>query len=248
MRKGIKKILAVGLGCSIMLSATGCVTTDDTGGETGTVLTLETMQSWCDEAGTAFFEGFKYRDCDVMDDYIPNSQTASFDAAYTDFFDVQSRKVWLDGFYEDYLEGSQVISSTFISDGQVVSMEFAIITADYSAGNRNWLLLYDTTLYFGIDLENERADILNPEVVFDLYRDMSNDYTTHIAATVLGVTDDFDISNYYYDEELGVYIDRDPEEVARERAEEEAEAEESANVVVEVPEESIPEESVAEET
>ena len=159
-------------------------------------------------SGTAFLNGFKSRDVNEMSNYIASNLSSSFSDAYDEFFDVQARKVWLEDFYVRYLEGAQVISGTFLSDGSTVSMEYSVVVADYSTGNRNWLLLYNVTLYYGIDLENQRADILNPEVVFDLYRDMSNDYTTHVAATLLDVTDDFDISNYYYDEDLGVYIDR----------------------------------------
>lgn len=231
MHKFVKKGLAVALGCAVMLSVAGCVTTEEVD-EEGAALTLETLEGWCDYSGTAFLNAYRMRDVDAMDDYIANGMVDSFDDAYDQFFDVQSRKVWLEDFYVNYLEGAQVISGTFLSDGTTVSQEYSIVVADYSTGNRNWLLLYNVTLYFGVDVEEGVADILNPEVVFDLYRDMSNDYTSHVAATLLNVTDDFDISNYYYDEDLGVYIDRRELEVVdeSEETEETAEVDETSDV------------------
>lgn len=209
MDRLIKRIISCLCCFSLMLPLTSCFTTDETDEMSGeNTLTLETLQEWCDESGTSFLDAFKTRDVDTMIEYIPNEMVNSFDSSFEEFFNVQSRKVWLESFYVNYLEGSQVVSGTFISDGQTVSMEYSVVIADYSTGTRNWLLLYNVTLYYGIDIENEKADILNPEVVFDLYEDMSNDYTTHVAATLLDVTDDFDISNYYYDEDLGLYIDR----------------------------------------
>lgn len=208
MNRLMKKVLAITCCIAFALPITACFTTDEEVSDEGQVLTLETLQDWCDESGTAFLNAFKVRDKYAMDEYIGSNYAAGFDDAFDEFFEVQARKVWLEDFYVRYLEGAQVISGTFLSDGSTVSMEYSVVVADYSTGNRNWLLLYSVTLYYGIDIENGRADILNPEVVFDLYRDMCNDYTTHVAATLLDVTDDFDISNYYYDEDLGVYIDR----------------------------------------
>ena len=209
MNSFFKKMLATACGASLLFSLSSCTTTEDTVSDDSQKLTLEIMQDWCDEAGTGFFEGFKLRDKNMMKNYMPSSAATDFSSSFDEFFEVQNRKVWLEDFYVDYLEGAQVVSGTFLSDGQNVTMEYSIVIADYSTGNRNWLLLYDVTLEYGIDLENECADILNPEVVFDLYNDMSNDYTTHVAATLVNTTDDFDISDYYYDEDLGVYIERD---------------------------------------
>lgn len=248
MNRYVKRILASICCCSMVLPLAGCFTTDASEEMSdGNILTLETLQDWCDESGTAFLNAFKARDIDTMDDFIPNDMVNSFDNAYDEFFDVQSRKVWLDSFYVNYLEGAQVVSGTFLSDGQTVSMEYSIVIADYSTGTRNWLLLYDVTLYYGVDIDNEIADILNPEVVFDLYEDMSNDYTTHVAATLLDVTDDFDISNYYYDEDLGLYIDR--RTVGQETDEtEESLTSEELESVEEVPAETVAPEEIPEET
>lgn len=235
MNSLLKKTLATLCCVAVVFPITSCFTTDDTVDEEGSVLTLEVLQEWCDVSGTAFLNGFKSRDVNEMSNYIASNLSSSFSDAYDEFFDVQARKVWLEDFYVRYLEGAQVISGTFLSDGATVSMEYSVVVADYSTGNRNWLLLYNVTLYYGIDLENQRADILNPEVVFDLYRDMSNDYTTHVAATLLDVTDDFDISNYYYDEDLGVYIDRRaPEET------EPSETDVTDEVVIEEPVNDVP--------
>ena len=98
MHKFVKKGLAVALGCAVMMSVAGCVTTEEVD-EEGAALTLETLEGWCDYSGTAFLNAYRMRDVDAMDDYIANGMVDSFDDAYDQFFDVQSRKVWLEDFY-----------------------------------------------------------------------------------------------------------------------------------------------------
>lgn len=170
--------------------------------------TLTDMEQWCKKSADNFMKGFKQRDLDTMKSEVPNSLKESFADSYKAYEEEVAKKPWLEDFFQDYLYGSQAINGTFLSENQKVTMDYAVVIADYSTGNRNWLLIYNVTLEFGINAENKFAYIVNPEVVFDLYDSTTSDYTTHVAATLLDVNDDFDLSNYYYDEELGVYVDK----------------------------------------
>lgn len=200
MKKTVVVLLII---CMLIPCVCGCVVTDDTSpSETG--LTLAELESWCEEAGNEFFEGFLNRDYNKM----ATVSSVAFREEYEDFFEKQDKKVWLSTFYDNYLAGSQAISGTFISSANgVISLEYSIVCADYTSGNRNWLLMYKTTLTFDVNLNDRNAMVNNPEVIFELYNNMCNDYTSHVAAMALGINSEgFDLSEYYYDEDLGVYI------------------------------------------
>ena len=106
MNSFFKKMLATACGASLLFSLSSCTTTEDTVSDDSQKLTLEIMQDWCDEAGTGFFEGFKLRDKNMMKNYMPSSAATDFSSSFDEFFEVQNRKVWLEDFYVDYLEGA----------------------------------------------------------------------------------------------------------------------------------------------
>ena len=198
-----KKILAVILSACLLFGVfTGCSSSDE---EEGQEFTATDLLESCTKCGNGFFEGFKNRSSRDMANYVYGDTATAFVTTCDDFFTQLDKKVWLEAFYEKFLKGSQVIAGTMISDNNEVYVDYSVVISDYSSSYRNWLLLYKVRLYFAFD-DDYTAYVINPEAIFEVYKNMTNDYTTHVAASLLNVNEDFDISNYYYGEELNIYV------------------------------------------
>lgn len=201
----MKKIIAILISIVMVISVfTGCSIKKESEVQEES-LTVEDIQEWCESSADAFFNGFKNRNIDVMKYYV-SSTASSFINEYKTYSSSLKNKVWLDTFFDSYLAGSQAIAGTFISSGEGVSLHYSLVIADYTSQVRNWLILYETTLTFDVNVETRSAYINNPEVVLDMMDNICNDYTTYVASVAYGVSEDFDPSEYYYDEDLNVYI------------------------------------------
>ena len=238
----LKKIVALMMTVVVMLPMVSCSKPQDELRDD--TLTIQRLQEMCEECAISFFDGFKTRDINAMKAYVYPDYQSSFVNSCNSYFDLQSRKVWLEDFFEMYVEGAQVIGGTFLSDGTNVTLEVSLVLADYTVGNRNWLLLYNTKLYFYYVASSNSVYIANPDAVFDLYDNLCNDYTSHIAAVLLGQSsDDFDASDYYYDEDLGLYISREDLSSVADNPQETP-----SPTPTPVPEETEPTEEIIEET